>query len=85
MFLASDQMFFDSTHDLVRVVVVGTLAYLGCILLMRISGNRTLSKLNSFDLVVTVAFGSTLSSILIRSDIALAEGLLAIRIGARWH
>jgi len=73
-------MFFDSAHDLLRVVLVGTLAYIGCIVLMRISGNRTLSKMNSFDLVVTVAFGSTLSSILITKDISLAEGLLAIAL-----
>ena len=73
-------MFFDSMHDLWRVFLVGTLAYIGCIVMMRLSGNRTLSKLNSFDLVVTVAFGSTLSSILITSDIALAEGLFAIAL-----
>lgn len=73
-------MFFDSAQDLLRVVLVGTLAYIGCVILMRISGNRTLSKMNSFDLVVTVAFGSTLSSILITKDIALAEGLLAIAL-----
>lgn len=73
-------MFFDSVHDLLRVVLVGTLAYIGCVVLLRLSGNRTLSKMNSFDLVVTVAFGSTLSSILITKDIALAEGLLAIAL-----
>lgn len=73
-------MFFDSGYDLLRVVLVGTLAYLGCVVLMRISGNRTLSKMNSFDLVVTVAFGSTLSSILVTKDIALTEGLVAIAL-----
>lgn len=73
-------MFFDSAQDLLRVLLVGTLAYIGCVILMRVSGNRTLSKMNSFDLVVTVAFGSTLSSILITKDIALAEGLLAIAL-----
>lgn len=73
-------MFFDNADDLYRVVLVGTLAYIGCVVLMRISGNRTLSKMNSFDLVVTVAFGSTLSSILITKAIALAEGLLAIAL-----
>lgn len=71
-------MIFDGMHGLLRVIVVGTLAYAGCILMMRLSGNRTLSKLNSFDLVITVAFGSTLSSVVVSGDIALAEGLLAI-------
>ncbi len=32
-------MFFDNVHGLLRVVAVGTLAYLGCVLLMRLSGN----------------------------------------------
>lgn len=39
---------------------------MGAILLLRISENRTLSKMNSFFLVVTVAFGSTLSTVLVK-------------------
>ena len=45
---------------------------------MRISGKRTLAKLNAFDLVVTVALGSTLSAILLQESIALAEGAVAL-------
>lgn len=71
-------MFFDSWHNLFRVVTVGVLAYAGLIVLLRLSGNRTLSKMNSFDLVVTVAFGSTLSTILINSNVTLATGLTAL-------
>lgn len=73
-------MFFDSWSDIVRVFVVGLLAYAGLVFLLRISGNRTLSKMNSFDLVVTVAFGSTLSSILISKDVSLLEGLAALAL-----
>jgi uncharacterized membrane protein YcaP (DUF421 family) len=65
-------MFFDSWSDLAHVPAVGTLAYVGLIILLRASGNRTLSKMNSFDLVVTVAFGSTLSTILVNKDVSLA-------------
>lgn len=56
------------------------LAYAGLVVLLRISGNRTLSKMNSFDLVVTVAFGSTLSTILVNKDVSLAEGLTALAL-----
>lgn len=73
-------MFFDSWSDIERVFIVGVLAYAGLIFLLRISGNRTLSKMNSFDLVVTVAFGSTLSSILISKDVSLLEGLAALAL-----
>ena len=56
-------MLFDSWAGLGRVLLVGTLAYAALVLLLRISGKRTLTKLNAFDLAVTVA---------------LAEGVLAL-------
>jgi uncharacterized membrane protein YcaP (DUF421 family) len=77
---AGDRMFFDGWGGLVRVAVVGVLAYAGLVLLLRISGKRTLSKMNAFDLVVTVALGSTLATILLSSSVALAEGLLAFAL-----
>lgn len=70
-------MFFQSWSDLLRVVVVGTLAYGALVLLLRASGKRTLSKLNAFDLVVTVALGSTLATVLLSRDVALVEGVHA--------
>ncbi len=70
-------MLFDSWNDLLRIVVVGALAYVGLILLLRTTGKRTLSKMNAFDLVVTVALGSTLASGILSSDVSLAESLLA--------
>jgi uncharacterized membrane protein YcaP (DUF421 family) len=47
-------------------------------MLLRISGKRTLSKMNAFDLVVTVALGSTLATILLSKGTALAEGMAAL-------
>src|SRR5690606_5351048 len=34
-------------------------------------------KMNAFDFVVTVALGSTLATVLLSKDVALAEGVLA--------
>ena len=73
-------MFFDDWGGLIRVAVVGVLAYSGLVLLLRVSGKRTLSKMNAFDLVVTVALGSTLATVLLSSSVALAEGLLAFAL-----
>jgi uncharacterized membrane protein YcaP (DUF421 family) len=70
-------MLFDSWLGLGRVLLVGTLAYVALVLLLRITGKRTLSKLNAFDLVVTVALGSTLATVLLSKSVALAEGVLA--------
>jgi uncharacterized membrane protein YcaP (DUF421 family) len=71
-------MLFDSWAGLGRVVLVGTLAYAALVLLLRTSGKRTLTKLNAFDLVVTVALGSTLATVLLSKSVALAEGVLAL-------
>ncbi|GGM16147.1 DUF421 domain-containing protein [Pseudomonas asuensis] len=73
-------MFFDSWSGLIRVIVVGTAAYIGLIALLRISGKRTLAQLNAFDFVVTVALGSTLATVLLSSSVALAEGLTAFAL-----
>lgn len=70
-------MFFDSWYDLGRVLLVGALAYVALVLLLRLSGNRTLSKLNAFDLVVTVALGSTMATVLLSKDVSLTEGVVA--------
>lgn len=55
-------------------------AYGTLVLFLRISGKRTLTKLNSFDFVVTVALGSTLATIILNKDITLAEGLTALAL-----
>lgn len=73
-------MFFDAWYDLLRIVVVGFFGYCGLVLLLRATGKRTLSKMNAFDLVVTVALGSTLATVLLSADVALAEGLLAFAL-----
>jgi uncharacterized membrane protein YcaP (DUF421 family) len=73
-------MFFDGWGPIVRTLVLGTSSYFSLILLLRVSGKRTLSKMNAFDLVVTVAFGSTLASILTSKDVALAQGVTAMAL-----
>jgi uncharacterized membrane protein YcaP (DUF421 family) len=73
-------MYFQSLEPLLRVVAVGVPAYFVLVLFLRIAGKRTLSKMNAFDLVVTVALGSILANVLLSPDVALAEGLLALAL-----
>ena len=73
-------MLFDPWAGLGRVLLVGPLAYIALVAILRISGKRTLTKLNAFDLVVTVALGSTLATVLLSKSVALAEGMLAMAL-----
>ena len=75
-----DTFFFSNWQSLLRTLVVGVLAYVALVALLRVAGNRTLSKMNAFDLVVTVALGSTLSAVLLDRNLALADGVLAFAV-----
>src|SRR5687768_7772610 len=79
-------LFFKDPQALLRTLVVGFSAYICLILLLRISGKRTLSKMNAFDFVVTVALGSTLATILLSKEVTLAQGVMAfaVLIGAQY-
>jgi len=75
-----EYIFYDGWEGLALTLVVGVLAYAGLVVCLRGSGKRTLSKMNAFDLIVTIALGSTLASILLSKDVALAEGILAFSL-----
>jgi uncharacterized membrane protein YcaP (DUF421 family) len=84
------QIFFDGWQSIGRTLAIGPLAYLVLVLTLRVSGKRTLSKMNAFDLVVTVALGSTLATVLLSKDVALADGaaalglLVALQFAVTW-
>ncbi|TFV79338.1 DUF421 domain-containing protein [Blastococcus sp. CT_GayMR19] len=73
-------MWFDSWSDLARIVAVGTAAYVALVVLLRASGKRTLAKLNAFDWVISVAFGSTLATVLLSTDVSWSEGAVALAL-----
>ncbi len=70
----------DDWTGLARVLVIGPAAYLVLVLLLRASGKRTLTKLNMFDFVVTVALGSTLASVILTKSVGLVQGIAAFAV-----
>jgi uncharacterized membrane protein YcaP (DUF421 family) len=73
-------MWFDAWSGVIRVLAVGSAAYVTFVLILRVSGKRTLAKLNAFDLIVTVSLGSTLATITLSSDVSWAEGATALAL-----
>jgi uncharacterized membrane protein YcaP (DUF421 family) len=71
-------MWFDTWAQVVRVLIAGAVAYVAVLLVLRIAGKRTLAKLNAFDLVVTVAVGSTLATIFLDAAVSIVEGVTAL-------
>ncbi len=77
--------FASSNNPLIHTLVVGSLCYLALIVLLRLSGKRTLSKWNAFDFVVTIAFGSILATVLISTDVPLLQGILGLGLLIGWQ
>lgn len=70
---------WTSTLDaLLRILVTAACGYVGLVILLRVSGKRTLSKWNAFDFVVTIALGSLLATLVLSDRTSIAEGLLAL-------
>lgn len=75
-----ENIFFTSWENIARVSIMTFLAYVSMVFLLRISGKRTLSKMNAFDFVVTIALGSILASTALNKNIAIAEGGICFAI-----
>lgn len=70
----------EGLNPYLSTVILGIIAYAAVVFLLRISGKRTLAKWNSFDFVVTIAFGSILSSILLSAKDNFGTGILAFAL-----
>src|SRR4051794_14939078 len=70
--------FFNGWYDIGRTVTLSIIGFTALIIMLRISGKRTLSKLNVFDFVFVVAVGSVFAATIISKDVTLIEGILSL-------
>lgn len=76
--IAHPPFFFESWYNVGRTVSLSVIGFTALITMLRISGKRTLSKLNVFDFVFVVAVGSVFASTIISKDITLVEGMASL-------
>lgn len=72
--------------ELLSVLLVGGATYVTLVALTRLLGKRTLSQLNAYDLVVSVALGSIVATALLDSSVPYLTGVvaLALLLGIQW-
>jgi uncharacterized membrane protein YcaP (DUF421 family) len=70
--------FFDGWYFIGRAATLALLGFIALIVILRVSGKRTLSKMNVFDFVFVVAVGSVFAGTMIEKDVTLIEGLVAL-------
>src|SRR2546423_5064355 len=72
--------FFDGWYFVGRTVTLSVVGFAALIIMLRVSGKRTLSKLNVFDFVFVVAVGSVFAATIIEKDVTLFEGIAALGV-----
>jgi uncharacterized membrane protein YcaP (DUF421 family) len=70
--------YFESWYNVERTVTLSIVGFAALFIMLRVSGKRTLSKLNVFDFVFVVAVGSVFASMIISKDVTLIEGIAAL-------
>ncbi|MFC3418413.1 DUF421 domain-containing protein [Salinicoccus hispanicus] len=78
--MSFDNLIFDNFNVILRTVLIGIMAYLSLVIILRVSGKRTLTKMNAFDFIVTIALGSILASVITSKDITIAQGITAFLV-----
>lgn len=78
--MSFDTLIFDGFDTILRTLTIGIMAYFAIVVIIRISGKRSLTQLNAFDLIVTVALGSILSSIIINKNVTITQGVTAFLV-----
>lgn len=71
-------MFFDNAQSLLQVVLTTSILYGALVVLLRVTGKRTTSKMNSFDWIVTVAVGSMVATAALSPSVSIVEGVAGI-------
>ncbi|RYG18843.1 MAG: DUF421 domain-containing protein [Chitinophagaceae bacterium] len=74
-----DKHFFKDWETLYQLAICAAISFLVLFIFIRISGKRTLAKLNAFDFVVSVTLGSTLSSMMLLKT-TITEGAVALLV-----
>lgn len=68
---------WNGIEPLARILLVGTAAYVAIVIILRISGKRTLASMSAFDFIIAVAVGAVFGRTLTAKELSLSETITA--------
>lgn len=79
-------MFDLNLKDIGRILLLGIMAYVILVTILRIAGKRSLAKMNAFDFVISVSVGSILATIMLDNKVSIFDGIaaLSVLIALQW-
>ncbi|SDH66542.1 DUF421 domain-containing protein [Winogradskyella thalassocola] len=67
-----------SSNGLFAIVLTAIGIYIALVILTRISGKRSFSKMSSFDFAMTVSIGSILATVIVSKSVSLQYGIIGL-------
>jgi uncharacterized membrane protein YcaP (DUF421 family) len=74
--LFNDVNLFSDVDQMVRIFITTLLTYPALLVVLRVFGKRSLSKMNMFDFIVTIALGSIFAATILQSAISIIDGAI---------
>jgi len=75
-----EKWFKFTTDGFFAIVLTGVGTYIAIIILTRISGKRSFSKMSSFDFAITVALGSIIATTVLSKSVSVWDGITGLAI-----
>ncbi|MBT0608820.1 DUF421 domain-containing protein [Aequorivita echinoideorum] len=75
-----EKLFSTSPTSLLLIALSCFFIYISVIILTRIFGKRSFSKMSSFDFAMTVAIGSVIASVIMTQSLSVTEGAFGLLI-----
>ncbi|MBV7270586.1 DUF421 domain-containing protein [Winogradskyella luteola] len=70
--------FYSTDDNVLAILLTAFGTYIALVLLTRISGKRSFSKMSSFDFAMTVSIGSILATVVISKSVSLQSGIAGL-------
>ncbi|WP_179344921.1 DUF421 domain-containing protein [Winogradskyella ursingii] len=72
------EWFSTSDQSLLAIAITAVGTYIALVIMTRISGKRSFSKMSSFDFAITVAIGSVMATVIISKSVTLWHGIAGL-------
>lgn len=70
--------FWTGWSPIWHTLLIGSIGYLALVLLLRVTGPRTMAKMTPLDFVIAVSLGSVFGRVITAVDVSLAQAVLAL-------
>lgn len=84
--MGETMFFWDGWEPVARILLVTVVGFVWLVVLVRATGQRTLSKMSAFDFIIAVTLGSAFGRVVTATEVGLVEVFVAFAtlIGLQW-